>query len=73
MGVGVNATIMSETLSVINLGESDTRPFRLRKKPMNVCACDNETREDGDEREDVVMGAPSTFLVIRFGIFITAE
>ena len=31
VGAGVNATMMSETLGVINLGESVPRVFRFRK------------------------------------------
>jgi len=47
MGVGVNDTMLSETLPVISLAESDTREFRLRKKPMNLCVCDIEERDHG--------------------------
>ena len=50
-GSGVNATMLSETLEVIGLAEAARRPFWLRKKPINLCACDNEEREHGDERE----------------------
>ncbi len=39
---GLNAIILSETLSVMSLAESAVREFRLRKKPMNLCACDSE-------------------------------
>ena len=37
VGAGVNAVILSETLKVVVLGEADSRQFRLRKKPMNLC------------------------------------
>ena len=49
MGAGVNATMLSETLEVVGLGETVTvrRPFWFRKKPMNLCVCDNEEREYG--------------------------
>jgi hypothetical protein len=48
--------MMLETLQVVGLGEAVARTFRLRKKPMNLCACDIEYREHGDECEDVGMG-----------------
>ena len=47
MGAGVNSTILSETLKVVGLTESVRRSFWLRRKPMNLCACDNEEREHG--------------------------
>ncbi len=47
VGARVNDTMLSETLQVIRLTESGGREFRLRKKPMNLCACENEERENG--------------------------
>ena len=47
MGSGVNATMLSQTLAVISLAESAARAFRLRKKPMNLCACDSEDASMG--------------------------
>jgi hypothetical protein len=39
VGAGVNATMMSETLQIIRLGECAKRSkFRLRKKTMNLCS-----------------------------------
>ena len=51
VGAGVNATMLSETLEVVWLTETVRRPFWLRKKTMNLCACDSEEHEHGDERE----------------------
>ena len=51
VGAGVNATMMSETIEVVGLTEAVRRPFWLQKKPMNLCTCDNEECEDGDECE----------------------
>ena len=63
VGVGVNATMLSETLEVVGLTEAvrNTRGCRARrscqkvvlvaKKPMNPCSYDNEEREHGDDRE----------------------
>ncbi len=45
--VGVNVTMMSETLEVVGITEASRRPFWFRKKPMNLCVCDNEECEDG--------------------------
>ena len=53
VGAGVNATILSETLQVVGVAGDVTRAIRLRKKPMNLCECDNEQCEVGEEREDV--------------------
>ena len=47
VGAGVNGTILSETLVVISLSESAARAFGLRKKPMNLCACNSEERGMG--------------------------
>jgi hypothetical protein len=43
----VNGTGLSETLypRIVGVVEVDTRVFRLRKKTMNLCVCDNEERE----------------------------
>jgi hypothetical protein len=43
----VNDTMLSETQKVISLEESAVRALRLRKKPMNLCACDSEECENG--------------------------
>ena len=51
VGAGVNATMLSETLQIAGLVESVTRVFRLRKKTMNLCACDSEEHDHGDDRE----------------------
>ena len=42
VGAGVNATMLSETLSVVGIAETVQRVVRLRKKPMNLCVCDCE-------------------------------
>ena len=47
MGAGVNATMLSETLEVVGLGEVVRRLIWFRKKTLNLCGCDNEEREDG--------------------------
>ena len=47
VGAGVNATILSETLEVVGLGEVSRSPFWLRKKTMNLCGFDSEEREHG--------------------------
>jgi hypothetical protein len=41
VGAGANATMLLETLQVVGLTEAVARAFRLRKKPMNLCACDS--------------------------------
>ena len=46
VGAGVNDTMLSETQKVISLEESAVRALRLRKKPMNLCACDIEECEN---------------------------
>ena len=43
----VPATMLSERIGIISLAESAARAFRLRKKTMNLCACDSEEREYG--------------------------
>ena len=52
----MNDTMLSETLYVVGLAEAAARTVRLRKKPMSLCACDIEQREDGEDHEDVVIG-----------------
>ena len=45
VGVGVNPTMLSETLAVIRLTESVARAFRLRNKTMHLCPCESEERD----------------------------
>ena len=48
-GEGVDASLLSGTLYSIGLTESATwARVRLRKKPMNLCACVSEQREHGE-------------------------
>ena len=59
MGVGVNSTLLSDTLSSIGLGESATERSKVwfRKKPIDLCVCEREGHEDG-----VGAGANSTLM-----------
>ena len=47
VGTSVNATMLSETQEVVGLAEASRRAVRLRKKPMDLCACDREQSERG--------------------------
>ena len=45
----MNAIIMSDTLQSVGLAESAATRAKvwLRKKPMDLCACESEEREHG--------------------------
>ena len=59
MGDGVNSTLMSDTLQSIGLAESAAVLVKvwLRKKAMDLCACEREGHEHG-----VGVGVNSTLL-----------
>ncbi len=54
----VHTTILYETLQVVGLAEAARTAIRLRKKTMNLCACDSEERERG-------VGADESFFILK--------
>ncbi len=65
MGTDVNVTMLFTTLQVVRFEEAVRTTIRLRKKHMNLCACDSEerVREVGVDLNDTMLMMTGTDLL----------